>query len=235
MRLRACSDDVRSRTANRKEGLLPPLRVREIYTRTVNLEEPERGRRYSIVTSEDDFGPRTWVADALPPLRQGELLSLHVEGVPVRYDPSLPSGSMNLRWIPLVREWSSLLEEELELLAAPGRDRRFGDLLGLGPGSTPAGDDFLAGYSIGRLWFGAPALSLSDTSRTTWLSAEILRDAAEGLLWKRSKDLLESLSLDDAATLLKAVARIFDWGHTSGRAWLAGFSAAVTDTIERNV
>ena len=175
------------------------------------------------------------MADALPPLRQGELLSLNVEGVPVRYDPSLPSGSMNLRWIPLVREWNSLLEGELELLAAPGRDRRFGDLLGLGPGSTPAGDDFLAGYSIGRLWFGAPALSLSDTSRTTWLSAEILRDAAEGLLWKRSKDLLESLSLDDAATLLKTVARIFDWGHTSGRAWLAGFSAAVTDTIERNV
>jgi len=142
---------------------------------------------------------------------------------------------MNLRWVPLVCEWGSLLEEELESLAAPARERRFGDLLGLGPGSTPAGDDFLAGYTTGRLWLGAPVSPLPDTSRTTWLSAEILRDAADGLVWKRSKDVLESLSLNDAAALLKAVERILNWGHTSGRAWLAGLSAAVSDTIERNV
>ena len=252
MRLRACSGDVLSRTANRKEGLLPAspggpslhrpfrggeftlLRVREVYTRTVNLEEPGSGRRYSIVTSKEDFGPRTWLADSLPPLRRGERLSLPMEGIPARYEPSLPAGRMNLRWAPLVREWRSLLEEELEPLAAPARDRRFGDLLGLGPGSTPAGDDFLAGYTTGRLWLGCSAPSLPDTSRTTWLSAEILRDAADGLIWKRSKDVLESLSRDDAAALLKAVARILDWGHTSGRAWLAGLSAAVLDTIERN-
>ena len=142
---------------------------------------------------------------------------------------------MNLRWVPLVCEWSSLLEEELESLAAPARERRFGDLLGLGPGSTPAGDDFLAGYTTGRLWLGTPVPPLPDTSRTTWLSAEILRDAADGLVWKRSKDVLESLSLNDPAALLKAVERILGWGHTSGRAWLAGLSAAVSDTIERNV
>lgn len=253
MQLRACSGDVLSRTANRKEGLLPAsprrsslhrpfrggeftlLRVREIYTRTVNLEEPESGRRYSVVTSGEDFGPRTWLTDLLPPLRQGELLSLPGEGIPARYDPSLPAGRMNLRWVPLVCEWSSLLEEELESLAAPARERRFGDLLGLGPGSTPAGDDFLAGYTTGRLWLGTPLPPLPDTSRTTWLSAEILRDAADGLVWKRSKDVLESLSLNDPAALLKAVERILGWGHTSGRAWLAGLSAAVSDTIERNV
>ncbi len=234
MRLRACSGDLLSRTANRKEGILPALRVREIYKRTANLEEPESGRRYSVVTSKEDFGPRTWLADVLPPLRRGELLCLPVKGVPAGYDPSLPTAAMNLRWVPLVEEWSAFLDEDLELIASPARERRFGELLGLGPGSTPAGDDFLAGYTTGRLWLGAPVPAPPDASRTTWLSGDMLRDVGEGLVWKRSKDVLEALSADDAGATTRTVARILDWGHSSGRAWLAGLSAAVSDTIERN-
>ena len=221
--------------ARSRDGEFTSLCVREIHKRTVNLEKMDSGRRYSIVTSEEDFGPRTVLADSLPAASRGEDISLVLEGVPVWYDPSLPAGRMSDRWIPLVREWGTFLEDDLELLTAPAHARRFEELLGLGPGSTPAGDDFLAGYTTGRLWLGAPVSPLPDTSRTTWLSAEILRDAADGLVWKRSKDVLESLSLNDPAALLKAVEQILGWGHTSGRAWLAGLSAAVSDTIERNV
>ena len=218
--------------ARSRDGEFTSLCVREIHKRTVNLEKMDSGRRYSIVTSEEDFGPRTVLADSLPAASRGEDISLVLEGVPVWYDPSLPAGRMSDRWIPLVREWGTFLEDDLELLTAPAHARRFEELLGLGPGSTPAGDDFLAGYASGSLWLGASPLPVLDLARTTWLSGEILKDAMGGLVWKRSRGMLEALASDDADAVTKSTARILDWGHSSGRAWLAGLSAAVLDSIE---
>jgi hypothetical protein len=204
-----------------------------MYRRTVNLEEQGNGRRWSFVTAEDDFGPRTVLVDSLRPFKQEDPVVFSLEGIPAGYDPSLPPGRLNDRWIPLTSEWSGFLEGDLEMLASPAGLRAFGELLGLGPGSTPAGDDFLAGYITGSLWLGASLFPVLDPGRTTWLSGSILKDVEDGFTWKRSRDMLEALATDDAKRVTAAVAHILDWGHSSGRAWLAGFSAAVSDTIER--
>src|SRR5262249_13546495 len=60
------------------------------------------------------------------------------------------------------------------------------DLLGRGPGLTPAGDDVLAGLLAGRAAYGPDDRALADDicalapSRTTALSAALLRHAARG-------------------------------------------------------
>ncbi len=233
MRILSCSADLFRPAQDCKGELFPVLRVREVYRRTVNLEEQGSGKRWSIVVSEEDFGPRTVLVDSLSPLEEGETITLLLEGVPAGYDPSLPAGKINSRWIPLISEWADFLEGDLELLASPVRRRAFAELLGLGPGSTPAGDDFLTGYVSGSLWFGLFPLPSLDPLHTSWLSGGILKDALNGLLWKRSRDVLAASVSDKTSALPEAAGRILGWGHSSGRAWLAGFASAVSEMAEQ--
>ncbi len=186
------------------------------------------------------MGPRTALVDRLPRI-EGDRADAHMNavrgcvpglaelivGAPVIYDPALPPGGPRGRWIPLAREWLGLLQGDLEVLAAPASEGRLQDLAGLGPGSTPAGDDFLTGFIIGCVWTGRPRPPMPDPSRTTWLSAEILRDAAEGLVWRRGRDVLAALAGDEPGTLLEAAGGMINWGSSSGRAWLAGLAAAL--------
>ncbi len=198
------------------------------------------GRRFSLVTSELDMGPRTALVDRLPRI-EGDRVDAHmnagrgcvpglaelVVGAPVIYDPALPPGGPRSRWMPLAREWLGLLQGDLEVLAAPASEGRLHDLTGLGPGSTPAGDDFLTGFIVGCVWTGRPRPPMPDLSRTTWLSAEILRDASEGLVWRRGRDVLAALAGDEPGALLEAAGGMINWGSSSGRAWLAGLAAAL--------
>jgi hypothetical protein len=66
-----------------------------------------------------------------------------------------------------------------------------------------------------------------DLSRTSWLSASILRDAREGRTWARGKGLLEAMGRGDGEAVLRHAGGIGDFGHTSGRAWLAGLARAL--------
>lgn len=149
--------------------------------------------------------------------------------IPGTYDPSLPPGRMNPRWLPLVSEWKGFLSDDLAVLKEPSEQRAFSELVGLGPGNTPAGDDYLAGIIIGVLWQGDPVPFSLEFWRTTWLSGNMLRDALEGKMWKRGKMLLEALSTSDPEKMTQGVGRIAAWGHSSGRAWLAGLSAAFSE------
>lgn len=226
LRISGVSADFFSLAKGAEEPVLS-LKVREVYSRTINLEG-QGGRRYSIVTSELDFGPRSALTDEPPRMACGERVYIRAADASVMYDPKLPAGGLNERWAPLLREWSGLLEGELAVIKSPATEGRYEELTGLGPGSTPAGDDFMAGFVSGCMWTGRRCPPLPDLSRTTWLSGEILRDAADGLVWRRGRDVISALSADDAGRLQEAAGRILNWGSTSGRAWLAGLSAALT-------
>ncbi len=111
-------------------------------------------------------------------------------------------------------------------------------LAGLGPGLTPAGDDFLLGVLLG-LWATRPAAEVigfaervleTAVPRTTQLSAAWLTAAARGeavLAWHHFVEAL----LARAAWELPVNA-ILDTGATSGVAALLGFMAA-TSTAQR--
>ncbi|MFQ5813688.1 MAG: DUF2877 domain-containing protein [Anaerolineae bacterium] len=118
----------------------------------------------------------------------------------------------------------------------PGIRENVALLAGLGPGLTPAGDDYLVGLMAGlRVWPGpledsglSPAeacqIILEATEdRTTLLSRAFLHSAQEGLFGKNWHELLAELAGGKAIGIQRAVRRILSSGATSGADALAGF------------
>jgi hypothetical protein len=113
------------------------------------------------------------------------------------------------------------------------------DLLGLGPGHTPAGDDWITGWLVGLQWqkmfqtterlrsFERWFRKNRGMERTSWFSGEMIREALEGTTWARPLELLRGMEEDSPERVLRSAGEIACWGHTSGRAWLAGFAAAL--------
>jgi hypothetical protein len=119
------------------------------------------------------------------------------------------------------------------------RDRRrlkvvTSSLAGLGPGLTPAGDDFIAGIllalAIVRAQRGDPALNeiahlLVETAapRTHEISAAYLRAAYDGQASERWDPLVAALAAGDAERITVASGPVLATGETSGADMLAGF------------
>ena len=104
-------------------------------------------------------------------------------------------------------------------------------LAGLGPGFTPAGDDFLLGVMY-ALWSTLPApqagaisASLAEAAapRTTRVSAAWLRAGALGQAGDSWHELVEGLLSDDGPAIESAISRLARVGHTSGSDALAGY------------
>jgi hypothetical protein len=127
------------------------------------------------------------------------------------------------------------------ILAYDGTLCRVGaaQLAGLGPGLTPAGDDFLVGVLYG-LWASWPpdvAARLAEdivqeaSARTTKLSAAWLKAAGAGEageIWHR---LWRAAIEDDHRQLLVTCRRVLATGETSGADTLAGL-VAVLDLLQ---
>jgi len=106
-------------------------------------------------------------------------------------------------------------------------------LIGLGPGLTPAGDDYLGGVLIGLRWLGrgahadslwrwlAPRLS----ARTSAISAAHLAAAAVGEGHEALHEMLDNLSAWDTPSLTASLGRLDAVGHSSGWDALAGIVA----------
>ena len=115
-------------------------------------------------------------------------------------------------------------------------------LAGLGPGLTPAGDDFLVGAMHGlystkeSLKALTLCLNIADAAipRTNSLSAAWLEVAARGEAGEPWHELLSAVQDQDERALEAAVLRILPTGHTSGADALGGF-LAVLDGAERSL
>lgn len=112
-------------------------------------------------------------------------------------------------------------------------------LLGLGPGLTPSGDDFLGGLLIAlrllnrgdlaaRLWAGLEAAA---ARRSVELSVAHLRAAAAGRGGAALHAALNALVTGRADDLPAALERIHGIGHTSGWDALAGAVTALRSGI----
>lgn len=115
-------------------------------------------------------------------------------------------------------------------------------LAGLGPGLTPSGDDWLAGWLVGLRVSQAidrnsehDSLTVETVSKavlqgasdqTTELSLAFLAAAADGALAQVWHLLIDALSNADPAPLRQVAAQIMQVGATSGADMLAGFLAA---------
>ena len=104
-------------------------------------------------------------------------------------------------------------------------------LLGLGPGLTPAGDDFVGGVLFAQAilrradpgWAAAAArLVEAARDRTHRISAALLTDLAAGEGHEPLHDLVAALSERAQDQARRAVARLARLGHSSGWDMLAG-------------
>jgi Protein of unknown function (DUF2877) len=106
-------------------------------------------------------------------------------------------------------------------------------LIGLGPGLTPSGDDYLGGVLVALRWLGrdgqadslwrwlGPRLAES----TSAISAAHLAAAASGQVHEALHEMLDNLSAWQAPDLLPSLSRLDAVGHTSGWDALAGVVA----------
>ena len=129
---------------------------------------------------------------------------------------------------PLVDRLTEVVETALERRPL---ERPVAALVGLGPGSTPTGDDLLAGALLTLraadidTGLGAAVAGLAD--RTTELSASLLRAAAQGYAVPELCALVTAAVAgndDRAATAARAVTRL---GHWSGADLVAGVAATL--------
>lgn len=118
-----------------------------------------------------------------------------------------------------------------------------GRMAGLGPGLTPAGDDWLAGWLVGlrtaaAIDPGQPTLPLeavgravvgSARPRTSRLSLAFLQAAADGAVTEPWHTLLAALPDADPSAIRHAAAEVMRYGATSGSDMLAGFLAAFAE------
>jgi uncharacterized protein DUF2877 len=110
-------------------------------------------------------------------------------------------------------------------------ERIIGDLIGLGEGKTPAGDDYLVGI-LAALWscsaaraFAAalaPAL-ITLAARTSDLSRLFLREAASGEVSERLADVAAGICAGGSEGVVgNAVGKALSVGHSSGAAGIFG-------------
>jgi hypothetical protein len=118
-------------------------------------------------------------------------------------------------------------------------------LAGLGPGLTPAGDDWLAGWLVGLRAQNAlmldeegPLLQVDAVGEaiiaaaegyTSHLSLAFLRAAAVGAVPQAWHNLIDSLTDADPMALRTAATDVLRFGATSGADMLAGFLAAFVE------
>lgn len=110
-------------------------------------------------------------------------------------------------------------------------------LLGIGRGLTPEGDDFLIGLTFGLAYLSSDPRPLElfraatpiAYTQTTLISANLIEAAIDGQADERFATALASFS-DPNSNLDEAIEGLLSWGSTSGRMALAGLLSAARIT-----
>jgi hypothetical protein len=109
-------------------------------------------------------------------------------------------------------------------------------LLGLGPGLTPSGDDFVGGVLCARNWAGTRADDWSRAAalvierartRTHPISVALLEDLAAGEGHEPLHDVVDALIRRDERRALAAVEQLGALGHSSGWDMLTGLLVGI--------
>jgi hypothetical protein len=195
-------------------------------------------------------GEIVWLAQSHLPMHPRAILGafdfsgLHVGAqytapLPIRAVPIWsPPETARDKIVPL----EIVMERARELQDPKGFAKPFGslrDLIGLGEGLTPAGDDFVGGFLFARYGLhqaysttwdqnAVDELIESARARTNEISFAILRDYARGHSVAPMHDLLIALASRNKTSnaIQHHVRRLISIGNTSGKEMLAGFLAA---------
>jgi hypothetical protein len=114
------------------------------------------------------------------------------------------------------------------------------DLIGLGVGLTPSGDDYLVGLLAGFAATGDPvgielgaAIAALAPARTTTIGASAITHAARGCFTERLHDVLIALAGGRLTNLATAIEQATAYGATSGSDTLVGLFAGIDVALAR--
>lgn len=128
----------------------------------------------------------------------------------------------------------NLLEVPNKRLDQHALRKALAGLCGRGPGFTPAGDDFIAGYLAAYNWLGralrqwpsiVPGLEFSRL--TTWTSFKLMEYSAKGLLDEHAQSMLNSVAAGNVADCIRRIEIVSRRGHTSGIDFASGVVVAL--------
>ncbi len=113
-------------------------------------------------------------------------------------------------------------------------------LCGKGPGFTPAGDDFIAGYLAMSNWL-SDAMKLGDavipgsdfSVLTTWTSFKLIEYGARNLLDDQAQHMINCVARNNIDAYIQAVGLISKRGHTSGLDFATGMTIALFTAADR--
>jgi hypothetical protein len=214
----------------------------------VDLREARPWTPARVVTLVDGPGREAALDELRAALRsptsKGEIGAL-VASLPAQtgVEKSVPAsgdalaGSYGIRLQRLVR---AVLDRD----AGAASDVLLG-FLGLGPGLTPSGDDFVAGFLAVSAWTEArggwparlarelrPKVESVASKQTTRLSARLLHHASKGVLYEPAMDLGAALLAGESIKVRPATHRLFSIGHTSGTDLAAGLMVGAMSCAE---
>lgn len=238
--------------------------VHSVFARTVNLATPDG--LVTLASEAVPVGPRTAVVTGLDPqaLAVGDAFDLgSIDwSSTTGWEPRLTPGEVPAEAATRLRSaldrrdatqdpfeqaaWARLDDLSSGLLnaAASRQPRAFlavaGRIVGLGPGLTPAGDDYLAGLALGCFVTGQDAVLgwlgtavEAHAHDTNLISLTMLREALRGRAVSPLHHLVEALTGRGDTTIEAALDAVVGIGHTSGHALASGLLAAVELTYER--
>ena len=172
-------------------------------------------------------------ADRAPAEGLGRLIALVAAGtadggLPAR--PGLPGHARPA--VAALSGWIRAALARVPAAASPAPSAAIGDLIGLGPGLTPSGDDVLAGALLALHGFGrddvrdhlAAWLRPRLEGRTGLVSRAHLECAAGGEGAAALHDALAALASGDSTALTAAAAAVGTLGHCSGWDGLVGIA-----------
>jgi len=138
----------------------------------------------------------------------------------------------------------ALVDPQLEALGSGDVAAALGptiDLIGLGIGLTPSGDDYLIGLLAGLAAAGDPArdalataIAIHGPARTTAVGAAALGHATRGAFSERLHDVLVAVAGHRLDDLGRALERALAYGATSGSDTLVGLLAALDLAVVRS-
>lgn len=113
-------------------------------------------------------------------------------------------------------------------------------LCGKGPGFTPAGDDFIAGYLATSNWLsdtmklGDAVIPGNDFSvLTTWTSFKLIEYGARNLLDDQAQHMINCIARNNIDAYISALGLISKRGHTSGLDFATGMTIALFTAADR--
>ncbi len=220
---------------------LPALHPRAIVT----AGEPPLGEalRFDRLP-EQAWSPPRMSRSRVPPRSQvvatATLLRAAMAGIHVRPGPGTSlMGANTVHPIEVTAQRVSALARAYAQDSANAVAEASLQLLGVGSGLTPSGDDLAGAALFGRRWLlpfdaaweaAAAALSSAAGERSHPISAALVGDLAGGWSFAPLHALVEAIAAGDAAAAQTAASDLCSIGHSSGRDMLAGVLIGITGT-----